>query len=79
MASGEKGMSNKIRKIRNSLIFCFLIGLFLALPTWAQEKPIGKIIGLRGFVEILVSEPVAQVQKGEVEKVALKFSLKIKA
>jgi hypothetical protein len=63
MASGEKGMSNKIRKIRNSLTLCFLMSLFLALPTWAQEKPIGKIIGLRGFVEILVSEPVAQVQE----------------
>ncbi len=54
------------------------MGLVLALPTWAQEKPIGKIIGLRGFVEILVSEPVAEVKKGEVQKVAAEVWQQIK-
>jgi len=65
-------------KIRNGLFLCFLMGLFFPLQSWAQEKPIGKIIGLRGFVELLVSEPVAQVEKGDVKKVAAEVWQQIK-
>jgi hypothetical protein len=72
---GRKGMPIKIR---NGLFLCFLMGLFFPLHSWAQEKPIGKIIGLRGFVEILVSEPVAQVEKGDVKKVSAEVWQQIK-
>jgi hypothetical protein len=78
VASGEKGMSNKIRKIRSSLVLCFLMGMFLALPVWAQEKPVGKIISIKGFVEILVSEPVAEAKPGEVKKVAAEVWQQVK-
>jgi hypothetical protein len=52
-------------------VFCFTV-IFFSMPisSWAQEKSVGKIIGLTGFVEILVSEPVAQVKKGEVKNVS---------
>ncbi len=72
---GRKGMPIKIR---NGIFLCFLVGIFFPLHAWAQEKPIGKIIGLRGFVEILVSEPVAQVEKGDVKKVAAESWQQIK-
>lgn len=71
-------MTDKIRKIRKSLTLCFLVGLFLSSPTWAQEKPVGKIISIKGFVEVLVSEPVAEAKPGEVKKVAAEVWQQVK-
>ncbi len=64
-------------KTIRAIFFCLLSGLLIPLHAAAQEKPVGKIISIRGTVEILVSEPVAEVKKGEVKKVAAEVWQKI--
>ncbi len=60
-------------------VFCCVAMLF-SMPThsFAQEKPVGKIIGIIGIVELLVSEPVAQVKKGEVQQASAEVWEQIK-
>lgn len=69
---GEQGVPIQFLKSQKicALIFCLFVVFLFPLSAFAQDKPVGKIIGLRGFVEILVSEPVAEVKKGEAKKVA---------
>ncbi|MBT3923055.1 MAG: FecR domain-containing protein, partial [Nitrospina sp.] len=53
------------------IITCFFLSgliLFNPNPTWGQEKPVGRIIGIIGTVELLIGEPVAQAKKGEVRQ-----------
>jgi len=61
------------------LIWVFYI-LFLSAPgfSFAEEKPVGKIIGIIGTVEILVGEPVAQVKKGEAQQASAEVWEKVK-
>jgi hypothetical protein len=61
-------------------IFCFLFGAILFNPyqTWGQEKPVGRIIGIIGTVELLIGEPVAQAKKGEVQQASAEVWEKVK-
>ncbi len=52
--------------------------LFLSSSTWADDKPVGKIISIKGFVEVLVSEPVAEAKPGEVKKVSAEVWQQVK-
>ncbi len=79
--SGRKGMPKiKKTKIKCRLFLMALLGsiLFLPLHTWAQDKPVGKIISIKGFVEILISEPVAEAKPGEIKKVSAEVWQQVK-
>ena len=54
--------------------------VFISMPvlSFAQEKPVGKIIGIIGTVEKLIGEPVAQAKKGEVQQASAEVWEKVK-
>ncbi len=63
------------------LIWVFYCGVLLFLSpasSFAEEKPVGKIIGIIGTVEIMVGELVAQAKKGEVQQVSAEVWEKVK-
>ena len=61
------------------LIWAFVV-LFLFVPgfSFAEEKPVGRIIGIIGTIELLVGEPVAQAKKGEVQQASAEVWEKVK-
>lgn len=50
----------------------FLLVLHVSLPAFAEEKPVGRIIGITGLAEMRssVSEPVSSIAPGAVKPVA---------